>query len=679
MSFLYPSFLWALTAMIVPVIIHLFSFRRHKTVYFSQTRFLESVRKDTRSRTNLKHLLILLSRMLLIAALVMAFAQPVILPEDAEADAKVNRVMVYVDNSFSMQNEGEKGSLIDIAAQKAVEIAEAWGESVQYQLITNDMPPRFYRPMGQEDFLQEVGRLEVSSVSLNLQSLVSRMKSAVANQTISWRIPVYFISDFQKSTMEFDGIDVPDVFDISAVLTRGASQENLSIDSVWFDSPFRQAAGTEHLRVLVKNHGNEDYSEIPLELHLNDSLRAVSSVSVDAGRSATAMLTYTNPAGGFQRGMVSLDDYPVNFDNTFYFTYPLKSKRSVLLVTGRQADDFPLAVLEDPDRIELKQVDADALDLSLLDQYDVIILNGAERISDGLATRLQSVLESAGVLIMIPGNTMHTESWNRFSSRLDGPRYSPVDTSSIKLKEIAWEHPFFEDAFTGPQENVDLPVLNLHYPMSETVDAQSENLLSLQDGSSFLSLVPYGNSLVYFFSSPVGKQSADEFIRHPLFIPVAYNMVMNTPLDQPLYYISGEGGSLTADHQPENEGGVEIRMKDGNAIVPTYRETREGLQVFIPKDINQAGQYGVYVDEKYLRSFALNTDPVESVMDFYKEDELRSDAAVHGMQMRDVFTGDSLSIQSGINESHQGEALWFYFLLAALFFVLVEIMLNKLM
>ncbi|HKK68326.1 MAG TPA: BatA domain-containing protein [Bacteroidales bacterium] len=679
MSFLYPSFLWALTAMAVPVIIHLFSFRRHKTVYFSQTRFLESVRKDTRSRTNLKHLLILLSRMLLIAALVMAFAQPVILPEDAEADEKVSRVMVYVDNSYSMQNEGEKGSLIDMAAQKAVEIAEAWGESVQYQLITNDMPPRFYRPMGYETFLQEVGQLDVSPVSLELKSLVTRMKSAIANENISGRIPVYLISDFQKSTMAFDGFDVPDKFDVSAVLTSGAARENLSIDSVWFDSPFRQAGGIEHLTVLVKNHGNEDYSEIPLELYLNDSLRAVSSVNVDAGHSATAQLTYTNPNGGFQRGVVSLDDYPVSFDNRFYFTYPLKSKRSVLLVNGSQADDFPLAVFDDPDRIELKQVEADVLDFSLLDQYDVIILNGPERISAGLATRLQSVLESAKVLILLPGKAMHTESWNRFAAVVTGPRYSPMDTGSVKLSGIAWEHPFFEDVFNGRQENVDLPLVNVHYPMRETVEAQSESLLSLKNGTSFLSLVPFDNSLVYFFSAPVGRTFADEFIRHPLFIPVAYNMILNTPLDQPLYYISGRRGSLKADDVPESEGGVEILMQDDNAIVPAFRETREGLQVFIPEDLKHARHYSVFVDDEYLRSFALNTDAAESVMAFYNEDELRADAVSHGMEMRAVFTGDSLSIQSGINESQQGKALWFYFLLAALFFVLVEIMLIKLM
>ncbi|MEP6647066.1 MAG: BatA domain-containing protein, partial [Saprospiraceae bacterium] len=34
MQFLYPSFLWALTALSIPIILHLFYFRRYKKVYF---------------------------------------------------------------------------------------------------------------------------------------------------------------------------------------------------------------------------------------------------------------------------------------------------------------------------------------------------------------------------------------------------------------------------------------------------------------------------------------------------------------------------------------------------------------------------------------------------------------------------------------------------------------------
>src|SRR5436190_4688502 len=102
MQFYYPAFLWALTALAIPVVIHLFNFRRYKTVYFSNVKFLREVKEETTSRSRLKHLLVLASRLLAIAFLIMAFAQPYIPNKSNKFGGGKKYVSVYVDNSFSM-------------------------------------------------------------------------------------------------------------------------------------------------------------------------------------------------------------------------------------------------------------------------------------------------------------------------------------------------------------------------------------------------------------------------------------------------------------------------------------------------------------------------------------------------------------------------------------------------
>ena len=92
MKFLYPQFLYALTALAIPIIIHLFNFRKFKTIYFSNVRFLKEVKQQTKAQSELKHLLILLSRLLAITSLVLAFAQPYI-PENNQ---------IVVDNKLSV-------------------------------------------------------------------------------------------------------------------------------------------------------------------------------------------------------------------------------------------------------------------------------------------------------------------------------------------------------------------------------------------------------------------------------------------------------------------------------------------------------------------------------------------------------------------------------------------------
>ena len=64
MQLLYPAFLLALAALAIPIIIHLFHFRRFKKVYFTNVRFLKEVKEETSNRSRLRNLLVLLMRLL---------------------------------------------------------------------------------------------------------------------------------------------------------------------------------------------------------------------------------------------------------------------------------------------------------------------------------------------------------------------------------------------------------------------------------------------------------------------------------------------------------------------------------------------------------------------------------------------------------------------------------------
>ena len=66
MKFAYPAVLFALFAVAIPIIIHLFNFRKFKKIYFSNVSFLREVKKESQSKSKLKHLLILASRILAI-------------------------------------------------------------------------------------------------------------------------------------------------------------------------------------------------------------------------------------------------------------------------------------------------------------------------------------------------------------------------------------------------------------------------------------------------------------------------------------------------------------------------------------------------------------------------------------------------------------------------------------
>jgi hypothetical protein len=122
MRFVYPEFLWAFAALSIPVIIHLFNFRRYKTLYFSSLQFLKFVDQQTRSTQKLKHYLVLALRLLALSSLILAFAQPYIPVENTNSSGGKPVIAIYIDNSFSMTAKGTEGELISEARELARKI-----------------------------------------------------------------------------------------------------------------------------------------------------------------------------------------------------------------------------------------------------------------------------------------------------------------------------------------------------------------------------------------------------------------------------------------------------------------------------------------------------------------------------------------------------------------------------
>ena len=100
MQFLFPSVLWVLLALAIPIIIHLFHFRRFKKVYFTNVKFLKEIKEEKSTRNKLRNLLVLLSRLAAMACLIFAFAQPFLAKEDSAKTGK-NYVSIFLDNSNS--------------------------------------------------------------------------------------------------------------------------------------------------------------------------------------------------------------------------------------------------------------------------------------------------------------------------------------------------------------------------------------------------------------------------------------------------------------------------------------------------------------------------------------------------------------------------------------------------
>ena len=137
MKFLFPQFLWALLLLIIPIIIHLFNFRRYKKVVFSNVSMLKEIETQSRKTKQLKKWLVLLTRVIALSSLILAFAIPYIPSQSGLFDRKL--ISIYIDNSQSMLAEGESGQLFEDAKNKAREIIRNLPENAEIQIINNGL------------------------------------------------------------------------------------------------------------------------------------------------------------------------------------------------------------------------------------------------------------------------------------------------------------------------------------------------------------------------------------------------------------------------------------------------------------------------------------------------------------------------------------------------------------
>ncbi|MCK5367282.1 MAG: BatA domain-containing protein, partial [Cyclobacteriaceae bacterium] len=211
MKFLYPEFLFGLFTLAIPIIIHLFNFRKSKRIYFSSTRFLTNIKKSTSQKLKLKHYLILFSRLLFLTFLVFAFAQPYI--PSADKNPQVESVYIYLDNSSSMSNrvDGTMTSL-HLGMDYVSKILDLYPANTSYKLLTNEFAP-FSNTLKSKDEIEELlTELRLSNISRTLPEAYTRLKSHTLRQTEKSK-DVFIISDFQKSTignieqLKMDSID----------------------------------------------------------------------------------------------------------------------------------------------------------------------------------------------------------------------------------------------------------------------------------------------------------------------------------------------------------------------------------------------------------------------------------------------------------------------------------------
>lgn len=682
MQFLFPTFLWSLLAVGIPIAIHLFNFRRTRRIYFSNVSLLKTVEMETSSFRRLKQYLILAMRVLAIAALALAFAQPYLPSQNKSGTNAQSVTSAYVDNSFSMQNEDNNQRYLDIATGKLDQLLTLFRNATRLQLLTNDFDAQEQQLTTTDRIKDRLTTLKLSHTPRTLSSIYKRQTNILARHAGTGKNQLFWFSDFQKSTAgDLSKVKVDSSNRLFIVPVQAKATQNVYVDSVWLNTPFVREFQNNILYVRISNAGNDDVQNLVVKLFLDDVQVSTAPVSLAPKGSATTAFNFNVRGKGFKKGRITFDDLPITFDNEYFFVLNASPIIRVLHLSGQPNPARAIEnVFSNDSLFTLRSLNAGNADIGLLKQSDLVVLESVERVEGAMRSEIENFARRGGSVLVIPPSNPDLVSYSSFLSALGvGGLLERPSEEAIPLANPERNSPFFSDVFEQSfrQENLELPVSKPVWQWQ----AGGARILNLRSGDAFLSQSAVQRGKMYVLANPL-TEAFGNFAQNALFVPVMYKIAAQSVREQRTAYAFDENTiTLTVPEAPQNT--IFKLKKDKIELIPVQRLNGNQLTLELPKSnqLNagqemESGYYELQKEGQTLQLLALNHDNQESQLDYYSPDELRRIFANQpNVQVFDnVADGDFVK---EFQKQNVGISLWKYFLWAALVFLLLEILVIR--
>jgi len=670
MQFANPLILWGLLLLVVPVIIHLFNFRRYRKVFFTNVRQLQEITIKTRRNARLKNLLILLMRMLATAALVIVFAAPYKIDKNKQTGAPSDRkiVSVFVDNSFSMELSDGNVSLLEVAKARALDIAGAYANSDRFQLITNDFSGKTHQLLSKESFVDEIHNITFSPFFRSTQEIIARQKRLL--DTEQGVKECYFISDFQKNTLDPKQMDIDSSYRVILMPLSTEKHSNILIDSCWFETPSHRAGEPNKLFVKIRGKGNESLQKIPIRLMVNNKQAGLGNFDLAPDSETITEILFTVHEHGTHFASIEISDYPITFDDKLFFTFSVKNRIGVAELSDNPRQNFLQILFGSDESFHYEKIDIKRIDYSLFNLFSLIVLSNSEGISSGLASSLEQFAAEGGSVVVFPSSNPKDDSikemFEKFEIPLDGLQ---LDTSLLRFGSLNLNSDFYTDVFERMPKNMDMPSASQHYHLLPPIG--SETLIQFENNDPALIQIPYKKGKIFFFTFPLHEKYTS-FPHQAIFVPTMLRMAFTSVQSNPLYYVIGENEMISVrNFTLPNDMVPNVIAENGKSFIPGVRESK-GQQIFYMHDnILTAGFYTIASVSDTLH-VAYNYDRQESELDYFTKSEIGQQINNEKFKNITVWKESGIPIAKAIAKLYQGVPLWRWFILVALLALLLE-------
>ncbi len=417
-----PAVLYGALAVAGPVLIHLMLRTQAKRVPLPTVRFVIKTQRQTRSAHRLKHLLLLLLRMLAIALLVGALAQPTLTTAaQSPGDRGPVEAILCLDDSASMAYRSQDQTAFERARRMAADLLRErrWlASGSRVAVLTGSLPSAAARTSLDLDYArQQVERFAVADHGRGLSRMLQQAHQLLEQAVLDAR-EVYVFTDLTQQAWR----DIPPgtfgeredvrvwVVDVGTKAPRNTALADPCV-------PDRPVPAGEAGSIRIGLESTHRTARQTLELLIEGKVRWRSgTIALSEGQRIEQVIPLEGLRPGLHQGRLRLlPNDALDADNERYISVHVGRGPAVALIAP---DASPVGVvleamiaprdLPESDRpYRLVRFDTARLPAQeAWDRYAAVVVADAPGLSKGLADSLGRFAQLGGHLLIVPGPSM---------------------------------------------------------------------------------------------------------------------------------------------------------------------------------------------------------------------------------------------------------------------------------
>ncbi|MFV1967849.1 MAG: VWA domain-containing protein, partial [Pirellulaceae bacterium] len=567
----------------IPIILHLLTLHRLKTVELSTFRYLFDSYVQQRRRMKFLEWLIAALRTTFLLLLIFAVSRPVVKHWSAlfGGGGSGRDVVLLIDGSASMNAVTDGMTSLDRAKQAASTVVDRLRADDRVTVLRVGAKPeeicnRFSSDA--EAIHNEIENLKATPSRANLFAAFSYLFGSEGRKLN--HPTLYLFSDLQTSGWrEFADTDagslVPAETEIVAVHV-GSNQEVTNAAVVGRSPEDRHAiAGLPiKLQPRVVNHSETESQDIPVSIFIDEKEIARKTISLKPGETGEAEVIYTPHEDGVLRGRFEIPPDRFTADDQFLFTLTVAPQVRTILVNGNPAAQpldneglylrtaiiatEPNLDVEEPESedeaepdpvlaaerrfvrsLAVEDVPQANVNAEVLRDADVVILANCGSLNAAQFTLLREFVAGGGGLLVFPGQLVKPDLYNSqffpspevpdeefVAAKLAAADGDPGNADTFKqFGAIDFGHPIFSVFAGGEQRYLTNVNVYQRFPIELPEDrGNTWPLVEFEDGSPAMLESVYGNGRVLVSAFPLNTKWTNLPMK-PEFVPLVLRMI----------------------------------------------------------------------------------------------------------------------------------------------------------